>query len=126
MRGGGGGRGVRSGGIPAVRRRRAARREQRGNSVVALVPDDAELSRIWDGEAEAVLLERALGELQRSTRLKPQTCEAFRLHVIEHWSPEAIAARLQMTVRSVYLAKHRCLNHLRTILSSLQAAYELE
>jgi RNA polymerase sigma-70 factor (ECF subfamily) len=112
--------------IGDVHRRQVARAGQRGASALAFVPDDQELSRAWDAEAQSVLLDRALGVLRRSTRVNERTCEAFRLHVIEQRPPEEVAVRLQMTVRSVYLAKHRCLHRLRGIVTELQAAYELE
>jgi RNA polymerase sigma-70 factor (ECF subfamily) len=112
--------------IADVLRKRAQRREQRGASVIDLLPGEPELSRVWDAEAESVLLDRALLELRRTTRVNERTCEAFRLHVIEQRPPEEVAAQLQMTVRSVYLAKHRCLNRLRGIVTELQTAYELE
>jgi RNA polymerase sigma-70 factor (ECF subfamily) len=106
--------------------RRRAQRFHLGDACIAALPDDAELTRLWDLEAERVLLERALGELERGTKVSPRTCAAFRLHVLEEQPPELVARTLGIAVRSVYLAKHRCLGRLREILAQLRAAYELD
>lgn len=112
--------------IAEMKRRRAARREHRGESAFIELPDDGEMSRIWDDECRRALLCQAIAELSRTSRLGEQTLQAFRMQVIDGRAPADIAAALGLSVRSVYLAKHRCLGRLRGILEQLQSAYEFD
>lgn len=107
-------------------RRRAARRVRRGNSAIADVPDEQGLSAIWDAECRQKILSEALARLGVGTKLQPQTITAFRQQVIEERPPEQVAAELGLSVRAVYLAKHRCLSRLRQIIEELTRAYEIE
>jgi RNA polymerase sigma-70 factor (ECF subfamily) len=112
--------------IADVLRRRAVDRDLRQLASQAEVPDSSEFSRLWDIEAARVLLERAVDELQRSSRLSTKTVEAFRLQVIEEVPPEQVMERLNMSLRAVYLAKHRCLRRMGEIVEGLRRAYELD
>ena len=111
--------------IADVRRRQAMRRERRGTSALVDLPEHAQLSQIWDAEAERSVLGRALAELARSGKVTARTLEAFRLNVIEQRPVDEVARRLDTTARAVYLAKHRCLRRLQSIVQRLSTAFEL-
>jgi RNA polymerase sigma factor (sigma-70 family) len=53
------------------------------------------------------LVLRALDELQRTTRLQPQTLRAFRLFVLEGQPASAVAAELGVETDAVYVAVGR-------------------
>ncbi len=107
-------------------RARAARRERRGESAFGELPGDEHLSELWEQECRQAVLLQAMAELASSSKLNARTIEAFRRHVLDQRTPEDVARELGISVRSVYLAKHRCLTRLRGILSDLSAAYELD
>ncbi len=111
--------------IADLRRRKAVQHHHHGDSVLKVLPDEAELSALWEEEARQVLMARALDELDHETKLSPRTRTAFRRHVLEQRSPEEVAAELGVAVRVVYVAKHRCLARLRAILAELTTTYEL-
>lgn len=105
---------------------RAARREWRGNSAVGQVPADDELERLWEAECRRTIVHRALRELREATRSERHTVQAFELVVFEQRRPADVAAELGMTVDSVYAAKSRCTKRLRSIVTRLHEAYEIE
>lgn len=107
-----------------LQRRRAAQRERRGESAIAELPAEGELSQLWDAECREEILRAGLREL-RETRLDPNTIRAFEMVALEESTPAAAAAALGLTVDSVYAAKNRCLAQLRTILARLHDAYEV-
>ncbi len=111
--------------IADIKRARAARREFRGESAIEEIPNDAELTRIWDAECRQALFCEAMRRLAQTSRLGRNTLQAFRLHVLEHRAPAQVAEALGISVRAVYLAKHRCLGRLRAIVADLSLAYDM-
>ncbi len=112
--------------IADSRRRRFRRHEVRGDSALANLQDEEQLSRIWDEEARQAVLCRALELLSANTRSNPKSLEAFKLLVIAGRTPQEVAEELGMSAGAVHLAKHRCLARLRSIVADLSAAYEVE
>ena len=106
-------------------RTRAANRNLRGDSVLAQFPDDSSLTRIWDEECERECVRQALGELARTSRLSRVTLDAFEGLVLQEEAPDAVAARLGVSIHTVYHAKHRCMAKLRGILEKTRDAFEL-
>lgn len=106
-------------------RRKAARRETRGESAIVSLPEESELSSIWETECRKAVLENAMQEMMQSARVSKLTLEAFRLHVVDELSAEETARRLETSTRVVYLAKHRCLRRLRAFVEMMNERYDL-
>lgn len=107
-----------------LQQKRAARHEF-GLSAAADLADDATLVQAWDEECEQAILRRGLEELRSETRAGAATVRAFELVVLEAMPPARVAAELGLSLNEVYLAKHRCLKRLRSILSRLDQMYEV-
>ncbi len=105
--------------------RRAARHPRRGTSALGELPDDATLTIMWDEECRQAVLRAALAELSTRGRMAPKTVQAFHMQVDEQRDPTDVARLLGMSVRAVYLAKHRCLERLRQIIDEITPSYEL-
>ena len=102
--------------------------------ITGIVPDsldfesidlEGRMTRIWDEECRQAILKDALAKLRATTRTDPKTIEAFVRHVIDRQPPETVARELGMSVQAIYLAKHRCLARLRSIVEELEGAYEV-
>jgi RNA polymerase sigma-70 factor (ECF subfamily) len=102
--------------------RRAAARNPvvRGESALVDLTDDASISKCFEEEWQRELLRSALQELRRSTRSDPQTLRAFEMVVIEEKEATDVARELGMNLSSVYVAKHRIIERLQTIVARLQ------
>lgn len=81
---------------------------------------------IWRAECKRFLLQRAMQELPDAGRIQPRTIRAFRMHALEGYAAAQVAQRLGMTTEAVYMAKHHCLQRLRTIVAELAELYEIE
>jgi RNA polymerase sigma factor (sigma-70 family) len=110
--------------IAELNRKRAGRREFRGNSAIMTLPDDGELANLWDAECRQAALGFAMRQLASAGKVSRRTIDAFRMHVIEGASPEEVAEALTMSVRAVYIAKHRCLARLREAMDQLGDVYD--
>lgn len=108
-----------------LKRAQVRRRERRGESAIVDVTDDVRLTRIWDEECRHAILRDALSRLRETTRTDPKTIDAFVRHVIDRQPPETVASELGISVQAVYLAKHRCVARLRSIVEELETAYEV-
>jgi RNA polymerase sigma-70 factor (ECF subfamily) len=103
------------------RRRSTARRhEVRGDSALEEVADDSTLSKFFEEEWHREILRTALHELRTTTRSDPQTVRAFELVVIEERPAPEVARELGLSLNTVYVAKHRTLERLRSILERLR------
>lgn len=111
--------------VAELNRTRAVRREQRGQSAIVMLPEESHFGEMWDAECRQATLCAALRELAASSKVSERTLHAFRMHVIEDETPERVAEKLGTTVRAVYLAKHRCLARLRTVMDGMKDSYEL-
>jgi RNA polymerase sigma-70 factor (ECF subfamily) len=101
-----------------------ARRREQGLSSAGELADDAALTRIWERECERQILHEAVGELRRVTRTDPRTVRVFEMLAFDQRRPAEIARELGISTNDVYLAKHRCLKRLRSIISELEQAFE--
>jgi RNA polymerase sigma factor (sigma-70 family) len=103
-----------------ARRARARRRVTRGDSALSEKLDDATVSRFFDEEWRRELLRTALAELRAARRVDAPTLRVFEQIVLERRRAADVARELGMTLGAVYVAKHRTLGRLRTILARLQ------
>ncbi len=108
-----------------LRRRRARRREARGDSAfVELAADEAD--SLWEEECRHVILRQALDELRSSTRMQERTIRAFERVALEGQEPAVVAEELGMSMDEVYVAKHRTLERLRETIARITAAYHAD
>ncbi len=82
------------------------------------VPDDEQVSQVWDAEWQQTIVKRCLEEVRK--QVKPRTMEAFELFALQGLSAEEVARRLDMTENAVWIAKNRVLSRMR----ELQKDYE--
>lgn len=111
--------------IADLKRAKARRRELRGESVIAFVPDEDHLDKLWDEACRRHVLTQAMDELRAHTKFDEQTIEAFRRLSFDQQRPAEVAEALNMPIDSVYKAKQRCLKQLRTIIAKLNEAYDV-
>ncbi len=109
----------------AMRRDRGARRVG-GDSMMAEMPDEAHMTRLWGDERERAILAEALGILRDSTRTDENTIRAFELFAIRGVPAEEVASQCSITVDAVYVAKNRLIKRLREIVRDLTTAYDEE
>ncbi len=88
--------------------------------MVSRVPDPASLvpDVVWEEEWEANLLNAAFGKLRR--KVDPGKLQIFDFYVNKDWPAEKVAARFQVPVEQVYLAKHRITEMLKTEVRRLE------
>ncbi|MHC4946635.1 MAG: RNA polymerase sigma factor [Planctomycetota bacterium] len=110
--------------VAGIRRRRATRREARGESAIVDLADEARLTSIWDAERRTRILREALTRLRETTRTDERTIRTFEMHVLNHVPAAAVAAELDIGVQDVYLAKSRVARRLREIVTSLESVYD--
>ena len=72
----------------------------------ALADLEAQMQRAFENELLALAMRRV------EARVKPSTCEAFRLTAIENLQGVEAAARLNMDVSNVFVHKHRVMKML--------------
>jgi RNA polymerase sigma-70 factor (ECF subfamily) len=111
--------------VADLRRKAAARKEQQGATAIGRVPDEDHFEQVWDEECRRAILDRSLERLRVETRLDEQTIRAFEMVAIEQQSASTVAESLDMSIDSVYAAKHRCLTQIRGFIQELNEAYEL-
>jgi len=104
-------------------RRRAIRREWRGESAICEVPDEGRLTAVWDAESERALFERAMTELREQTKISKKTIRAFEALVLEGLAAEAVAESFDLTVAEIYRIKNRVTKRLREIVARLESTY---
>lgn len=81
------------------------------------IPDEHEVSDIFEQEWQANVLSEALLEVRRQVDVP--TFEAFRLYAVEGRDPGEVAAQLGMAREAVYNCKSRVLARLRRISEKL-------
>ncbi|MEM7203156.1 MAG: sigma-70 family RNA polymerase sigma factor [Planctomycetota bacterium] len=96
----------------------------RGDSAFDELPSLDRMEDHWDQEARQAILRQALDMLRQRTDAKPETVRAFERYALEGEAPSAVAADLGLTVNAVYLAKHHCLRHLRSLTEELEKAHD--
>lgn len=82
-----------------------------------LEDDDSGLSHEWDRQHDLHVMKRLLALVQ--SRVAPQTWQAFHQQVLLDRSPDIVAAALGLSANSVYVAKSRVLQALRTAAAGL-------
>lgn len=107
-------------------RKRARRREVRGESAVGDVVDHAALVEAWEAERRAEILRRALDELRSGTKTDERTIRAFELLVVRRMPAPAVAEAIGITRQEVYVAKSRVAERLRAIVDRLERVYDGE
>ncbi len=100
-------------------------RPGRGMSAVVQLPDEHHMTIIWDEQCTQEILRRAMLRLKTESRMKPDTIRAFELLTFHQQSPAQVAREMSIQEPDVYLAKHRCLKRLRSIVSDLEEAFEI-
>jgi len=75
------------------------------------------VSRLFDHEHDVRLLGRLLDQVE--VQFAPATWQAFRQQVFDGRSPDQVATELKMPLHSVYAAKSRVLQALRTLARGL-------
>lgn len=103
---------------------KAKRRELRGLSAIDAIPEDDRLDEIWEAEFQRAILHQGVADLRADSRMEPRTIDAFERVAFDQQTPTCVARELGMTLNDVYLAKHRCLKQLRTIVQRLNETYE--
>jgi RNA polymerase sigma factor (sigma-70 family) len=80
--------------------------------------EDSEMTQRWETEWKNHLYHQALEIIRPEVSTK--TLEAFELSLEHKLCPEAIAKQLDISVDSVYVAKHRVLKRLAPIIRQLE------
>ncbi len=104
-------------------RARAKRREWRGDSALAALPDEQQLSGIWDAEQERLVFAQAMAELREKTRTAPETLRVFELFALQGLPAEAVGRECGLSPAEVYRVKNRVTKRLREIVTRLNAMY---
>lgn len=86
----------------------------------------AELEAAWADEERKVIAAAAWREVQASARIDQRTLQAFELVALRGVPAEEAARTCDMTVDSVYVAKHRVATKLRRAVEAIEAAYRDE
>ena len=84
-----------------------------GTAFFNKVPDDEQVSQIWENEWQQAVLKQCMNEVRK--QVKPQTMEAFEMFALKGMSAEDVAAKLGMTENAVWIAKNRVLSRLREV-----------
>ncbi len=103
-----------------------ARGPARLETTLAPEGTDAEWSDAWEAERRAEILRLALEQLRTSDRLDPANLKAFEMVALQQIPVPEVAATLGMTAQEVYLAKSRCLERMRSIVTRVESAYDDE
>ena len=86
---------------------------------VLISSDDYEKSEVrWNREWHKSLIEQA--NALRRPEVSPATGDAFHMTVIENLPGDVVAQKLNISLESVYVAKHRFIKRLKPILKRLK------
>jgi RNA polymerase sigma-70 factor (ECF subfamily) len=83
------------------------------SGIMNRIPSEDKLSQVWNAEWEDHVLRACLNELTQ--RVETKTLKAFELYVLKEWRIEDVAAHLDMSRNSVYIAKTRVMKHIQEI-----------
>jgi RNA polymerase sigma-70 factor (ECF subfamily) len=104
----------------------ARRRPQRGESALGALPDEDEMSQMWEAQRERAVLQQALRELRENTRTDPKTMHAFELFVLHETPAQMVAETCDISTAEVYRIKNRLTKRLREIVARLTRIYSEE
>ena len=110
--------------IADVHRKRAVRREARGESAMVSIPKEQELKDIWSTERRFVVLREALADLEATSKTSDRSIRAFEMLVFHRRSVSDVASELDMSENDVYLAKSRIARKLKETVHQLESLYE--
>jgi RNA polymerase sigma factor (sigma-70 family) len=105
-------------------RRKSDERGARGESILQHLEQKDQLEEYWDQECRNKILDDALNLMVSTTDLQATTVEAFRRYALEEQPAQEVADALGLSVRTVYLAKHRCARKLKEIVEELLTAFQ--
>ena len=87
--------------------------ETSATNFINRVPDEAEMTDIFEEEWEQAVLNECLREARR--QVDEKTFQAFKLYTMDSWPPEKVAEHLGITKNAVYVYKKRVLSRLRRL-----------
>lgn len=96
---------------------------KRRNSEVALEDSHdfihpSDIEQAWDDEWQGHIMNMAMDELKNC--VEPVTYQAFYLYAIQGRQSKDVAAFLDMSINSIYVAKNRCLEQLKKIITDVR------
>lgn len=95
----------------------------RGSSAIVHLPDEPELTQVWEQERDQAVFDRALHRLRAATRTEPHTLEVFTRVALAGESPAAVAAELNISRDQVYRIKNRITERLRLLVTQVEQEY---
>jgi RNA polymerase sigma factor (sigma-70 family) len=107
-----------------MQRRKGRRGEWRGESALANLADEQQLTQIWEAEQQRAIFNEALAELREKTRTSETTLHVFEQVALEGVPPETVSAESGLTVAEVYRVKNRITKRLREIVARITEVYE--
>jgi len=110
--------------ILEARHARAKEAQNRGSSVIEQLDVEQSIETIWEVEQRQHMLRLAFEELREGTRMNERTVRAFEMLVKQQMSAASVAETLTISVHDVYVAKNRCLQKIRGILTTLEHSFE--
>ncbi len=84
-----------------------------GTGFMNRIPDDRELTDIFDAEWRRAVTAECMREARQQVDAK--TFEVFELYALKGWPAEKVAGHLGMSRNAVYISKTRVLSHLRAL-----------
>jgi len=105
-------------------RRRVAQHEQlvadesQNTGFFAALPDDDAFERIWEEEWRDAVVRQCLAEVARE--FDEQTLQAFELFAWKGLSAKEVADKLAITPNAVFIAKHRVMKRIRTLIPRME------
>ncbi len=88
------------------------------------LPDENELTRVWDRERELNILSQALDRLRTTTGTDDHTLRAFDLFALRGVPAAEVARQCGISVDAVYTIKNRLTTRLRALVGELTAAFD--
>lgn len=88
------------------------------------LPDENELTRVWERERELTILSQALDRLRTSTRTDDHTMRAFELFALRGVPAAEVASQCGISVDAVYTIKNRLTARLRELVSEFTAEFD--
>jgi RNA polymerase sigma factor (sigma-70 family) len=111
--------------VAGIYRKKATKREYRGESAMIVLPDDdATLETLWNVERRTVILQAAFKEMRATTKADDRNTKAFEMLVFNQIPIETVCTELGMTAQQAYLAKSRSAKRLKIIVEQLELVYD--
>ena len=111
--------------IAGVYRKKATKREYRGESAMITLPEnESDLDQVWDSERRTIILKAAFTELQNTTKADDRNMRAFEMLVFNGIPVTAVCDELEMTPQQAYMAKSRTAKRLKDIIDRIEQLYD--